>query len=467
MINFGTDGWRALIAQDYTFENVAKCTQGVAEYIKKEDSLPQSVVVGYDTRFLSREFALVARNVLVNNGIKVYWIDGPTPTPVITYMITNCNAGGAIIITASHNPYDWNGFKFKSHKASSATQDIIDKIEKYANSVSPLMDNESDLNPGLVECVPAKQSYFDHMDNVVDLSLIKRSKINVIVDCMYGAGMNYLMPLLNGPNIQISELHGKVNPNFPGIGHPEPIEQNLQEVMNAICSDDSIDIGLAFDGDADRIGLIDENGNYVSTLDSFALIAYYFLSYKKHEGPIIKSITHSDMINKLCQIYCVDVHETPVGFKNLGPRMIDTDAILAGEESGGFAFRDSIAERDGILSALYILEFIALTGKSCSQLLQELYQIVGTHIYSRRDITLNEEERNRIQAFDSTDIPIQNCPMQITHVNLIDGVKLICDEGWVAYRLSGTEPLLRIYSESNDQQCVDSLMDYVQAFLGV
>lgn len=467
MISFGTDGWRALIAQDYTFENVAKCAQGVAEYINQNDGLPKSIVVGYDTRFLSAQFATRVTQVLVSNGIKVFWIDSPTPTPVITYMITHYGAGGGIIITASHNPYDWNGFKFKSHIGGSASQEIIDQIERYANSANPsgnLVDLE---NTDLIEYIPAKKVYTDHVNTIVDITSVKNANLNVLVDCMYGSGIDYLTDILSGSSTQITQIHNNINPSFPGIGHPEPIRQNLVELMNEVNSDVMIDLGLAFDGDADRIGLIDEQGRYISTLDSFSLLVYYFLAYKNYRGAIVKSITHSDMINKLCNAYNVEVYETAVGFKNLGPKMIATNAVLAGEESGGFAFRDSVPERDGILSALYLLEFVANTGRNCSDLLEELYQIVGPHVYSRTDIVLNEEQRNKITLFDAASIPMETFPIKINQINTVDGVKLIGDAGWVAYRLSGTEPLLRIYSESDSQQSVDSLIDHVRTVLGV
>ena len=466
MISFGTDGWRALVAQDYTFDNVAKCAQGVAEYINQTEDLPKSIVVGHDTRFLSKEFASTARDVLVSNGIKVFWIDSPAPTPVIAYMVTHCNAGGAIIITASHNPYDWNGFKFKSHLGGSASQDIIDQIESYANSAMPL-DKYVYGSSDLIEHISAKEAYISHVTNIVDIRAIKDSKLSILVDCMFGAGIDYLTDILGDGATKVTQLHNAINPNFPEIGQPEPIEQHLGELMGKIRSSTTIDIGVAFDGDADRLGLIDDKGHYISTLDSFSLLAYYFLAYKKHSGGIVKSITHSDMINKLCDEYNMPVYETAVGFKNLGPKMIDVNAVLAGEESGGFAFRDSIPERDGILSALYLLELLATSGKSCSELLTELYSVVGAHIYSRVDISLTEKHRLEIKSFATSNIPVAECPMKIDQITVIDGVKLICDNGWVAYRLSGTEPLLRIYSESDTQSSVDALIAYVRTFLGV
>ena len=204
MISFGTDGWRALIAQDYTFENVAKCAQGVAEYINQNDGLPKSIVVGYDTRFLSAQFATRVTQVLVSNGIKVFWIDSPTPTPVITYMITHYGAGGGIIITASHNPYDWNGFKFKSHIGGSASQEIIDQIERYANSANPSGDLVDLENSELIEYIPAKKVYTDHVNTVVDITTVKNANLNVLVDCMYGSGIDYLTDILSGSSTQIT-----------------------------------------------------------------------------------------------------------------------------------------------------------------------------------------------------------------------------------------------------------------------
>lgn len=467
MINFGTDGWRALIAQDYTFANVAKCAQGVAEYINRHDNLPKSVVVGFDTRFLSDKFASTVRQVLINNDIKVFWIDSPTPTPVVTYMITHFEAGGGIIITASHNPYDWNGFKFKSHHGGSASQAVVEEIELYANSVAPATDDLGANKNDLVELIPARTLYMEHVARIVDLPAIKRANLNIILDCMFGSGINYLPEILSPGSTEVTQISEQINPNFPTINQPEPIEANLSELISVVASDEDVDIGLAFDGDADRIGVTDETGRYISTLDTFSLLAYYFLAYKKQKEPIVKSITHSDMINKLCEEYDVELYETAVGFKNLGPKMMETGAMLAGEESGGFAFKDSVPERDGILSALYLVEFVATSGKRFSELLTELYNVVGPHFYSRFDIPLTNTEIDRIKSLVPTDILTEESPIPIRQVNTTDGVKLIGEEGWVAYRLSGTEPLLRIYSEASTQEIVDVLIKYVRSFLGV
>jgi len=356
-IKFGTDGWRALIADEFTFENVARCALGLCAYLKEAGTAGRGLVVGYDTRFLSPEFAETVAAVCSSQGIKVFLANQPAPTPVLSYNVLHHQAAGAAIITASHNPGQWNGFKFKPEYAGSATQEITDRLEDCiaeapavpAHSVSEGRDR------GLIVDLDPSPPYLERIASLVDLDAIKGAGLDVIVDSMFGAGGGYLPTLLEGGKTTVRELHGHRNPAFPGMEQPEPIAHNLTEISSLIAKEGA-SVGIALDGDADRVGIMDERGGFVTTLDTFSILAQYLLEQKQNRGALVKGVTSSIALNKLGEAYGVDVHEMRVGFKNIGPKMTEVDALMGGEESGGFAFRGHIPERDGVLSGLYILE---------------------------------------------------------------------------------------------------------------
>ena len=467
-IRFGTDGWRALIAKDYTFDNVARCARGLCDYLKGRGTAGRGLVVGYDTRFLSPEFADTVAGVSASQGIRTLLSDRTAPTPVLSYAVLHNQAAGAVIITASHNPAAWNGFKFKPEYAGSATQEITDELEAAIRLAGQVDASETDTgrNSSLVEYMDPSGPYFDHVSRLVDLEAIRSAGFRVAVDAMYGAGAGYLPRLLEGGASTVEELHGHRNPAFPGMAQPEPIAPNLAELMARVPATGT-SVGIALDGDADRVGIVDEKGSFVTTLDVFSLLAFYLLDVKGWRGSLIKGVTASQALNNLGGIYGVDVHEVPVGFKHMGPRMGELNALMAGEESGGFAFRGHVPERDGILSGLYVLEFMAKTGKSVSQLLQDLFDKVGPHFYHRRDIEFDAADRMRISGLvaDSGLRRLGDYPVLAS--DNIDGRRLRFDDGWLAVRFSGTEPLLRIYAEAGSQERVNSLLDAAQEYLGV
>lgn len=479
-IRFGTDGWRALIADEFTFENVARCAQGLCAYLKDVGTADQGLVVGYDTRFLSPEFAETVAAVCASQGVKVFLADKPAPTPVLSYNVLHHQAGGAAIITASHNPAQWNGFKFKPEYAGSATQEITDQLEvsiagagtgasaqvatRSAASVSQGRDN------GLIVAIDPSPPYLERIAALVDLEAIKGAGLNVVVDSMYGAGGGYLPTLLAGGKTTVRELHGHRNPAFPGMEQPEPIAHNLTEISSLIANESingGASVGIALDGDADRVGIIDEHGKFVTTLDTFSILAQYLLEQKQLRGALVKGVTSSIALNKLGEAYGVDVHEMRVGFKNIGPKMTEVDALMGGEESGGFAFRGHIPERDGILSGLYFLEYMATTGDSPTQLLQRLIDKVGPHSYHRRDIALNPADRERILQRLGVTALINIGGIKVIGSDTIDGRRFHVEDGWLAVRFSGTEPLLRIYAEAATTELVNTLLDGAMAYLGV
>ena len=467
-IRFGTDGWRALIARDYTFENVARCAKGLCDYLKERGTADRGLVVGYDTRFLSPEFADTVAGVCAGEGIRVLLATESAPTPVLSYAVLHHGAGGAAIITASHNPAAWNGFKFKPEYAGSATQEITDDLEANIRLVGTVetTDIAAGRKSGLVEELEPSGPYFEQVARLVDLDAIRSAGFRVVVDAMYGAGAGYLPKLLEGGATTVVELHGHRNPAFPGMAQPEPIAPNLAELLERVPASGA-SAGIALDGDADRVGIVDENGRFITTLDVFSLLAFYLMEEKGWRGSLIKGVTASQALNTMGGIYGVDIHEVQVGFKHMGPRMDELNALMAGEESGGFAFRGHVPERDGILSGLFVLEYMARSGKPLSQLLENLFDRVGPHFYHRRDIEFEAADRDRIASLVGRPDLRRLGDFPVVASDSIDGRRLKFDDGWLAVRFSGTEPLLRIYAEAGSQERVTGLLDAAAEYLGV
>ncbi len=468
VIKFGTDGWRAIIAQDFTFENVARCSQGLVDYLQEGGVAGRGLVVGYDTRFLSREFAETVAGVCAGNGVKAILSQTAAPTPVISFNVLEHQAAGAAIITASHNPGIWNGFKFKPEYAGSATEEITDRLEEKIAAAGPpkTLDLAEARRRELVVDFDPAPPYLDKLASLVDLDAIKGSGLDVCVDAMFGAGAGYFQRLLAGGSCSIDEMNGYRNPAFPGMEQPEPIAHNLTGLSEKVPSAGA-SVGVALDGDADRVGIIDEQGNFISTLEVFSLLALYLLEGKGQRGDLVKGVTASMMLNKLGQQYGVGVHEMKVGFKYIGPKFSELDALIGGEESGGFAFRGHIPERDGILSGLYVLEYMATTGLTPSQLVQGLFDRVGPHYYHRRDVTFSAAHRDRIQQRLAAPDLNELAGMPVRSADEIDGRRLWFDNAWLASRFSGTEPLLRIYCEAENPETVTRLLDAAQEYLGV
>lgn len=472
-ISFGTDGWRAIIAEDFTFPNVRLCAQGVATYLHDHGIAEKGLVVGYDTRFGSERFAAAVAEVLAANDVPVYLTDTYAPTPTVSYNIIDRKAAGAVIITASHNPAEWNGFKYKPEYAGSASPEIVaaleERIETAAsrNTAPPRMPLNEARRRGLVEMIDPKSSYLEHLRTLVDVEAIRRSKLRVVVDSMFGAGMGYIAELLQGGDIEVSEIHAEHNPAFPGLGRPEPISHNLGDLRNAVLRG-HYSVGLATDGDADRVGGVDERGQFLTPLQFFSLLAFYLLEVRGERGALVKSITSSRMIDRLGEKYDVPVYETAVGFKYLGPKMTETNALIGGEESGGFAFRGHIPERDGILSALYMLDALSRTKRSMSDLLQWLYETVGVHHYDRLDLTFEQDQRNAIIQRISSAKPSSLADLTVAGSSDTDGFSYDLEDGsWVLVRFSGTEPLMRIYAEASSMEQVQRLIGAGRELSGV
>ncbi|MBN2075478.1 MAG: phosphoglucomutase/phosphomannomutase family protein [Dehalococcoidales bacterium] len=469
-IKFGTDGWRGIIADDFTFDNVRTCARAVADYLNEAKLADKGLVIGYDTRFASEDFATTAAEVVAAAGIKVHLCQEATPTPVISYSTVNLNAGGAIVITASHNPAAWNGFKYKSENGASASDEITslieDKVSRLYGKDSPVrIPLEEALKTGLIGYTNPLPSYIDHLSKLINLDEIRNSGLRVIVDPMYGAGSGYLKNLLDGGSTEIIEINNERNPLFPGI-QPEPIAANLGKLMATI-TEQKASIGIATDGDADRLGIVDENGHFISTVQVLALLTYYLLEVRGERGLIVKTINTSVMMNRLAEIYGVDIIEEPIGFKHIAPHL-EKNALIGGEESGGYGFRGHLPERDGILAALYFLDLMVKTGKTPSQLLDHLFSLAGTHYYDRIDVHFPLNERDNIFNRVKSNPPEKINEIKVDQLNTMDGYKYtLTDDSWLLIRFSGTEPLLRIYTESSTPQKVEELLRAGKKLVGI
>jgi len=468
-IKFGTDGWRAVIADDFTFDNVRLCAQATAAYTRETGLASRGLVVGYDTRFESDLFAEAVAEVIAANEIPVFLCDRPAPTPVIGYSILDRNAAGSAVITSSHNPAIYSGFKVRTDYAGAAPPEVAGRIETLAADPSirvermPLDDAKA---RGLVQMIDPEAPYVRHIAGLLDLDRLRAAGLTVIADPMFGAGAGYLRKLLSGGKTKVIEIRGDFNPGFPGMHNPEPIPRNLEATQYAVLKHHA-DVALVTDGDADRIGVMDGEGRFVNQLETFALLTYYLLEVRGERGDLVKSVTTTSMIWRLAELYKVPAHETAVGFKFLGPKMRETNALIAGEESGGFAFRGHLPERDGVLSGLYILDLMASRKKDLPALIEELFAKVGPHYYDRIDVTMTPVERDRIAALLPSLEPSALAGLRVTGYDRTDGLRFLMEDGaWALIRLSGTEPLMRIYTEVRREDLVQPVLQAVRELTG-
>jgi alpha-D-glucose phosphate-specific phosphoglucomutase len=471
-IKFGTDGWRGIIAEDFTFDNVRICAQAVVEYLKQDGLDKRGLVIGYDTRFASEDFAAAAAEVLAGNNIRVHLCLKPAPTPVVSFAVPATKSAGAIVITASHNPGSWNGFKYKSQDGASAPDGVTSRIEKNIASLTrqgggvKRLALDKALKKGIVDYVDPSPAYFEHLSHFVDIDELRRRKLNIMVDPMYGAGIGYFKTALQNGNLKITEINAERNPSFPQI-QPEPIAKNLIKLSRLVI-EQKADVGLATDGDADRIGIIDEEGQFLTQHQVFALLCLYLLEVCGERGAIVRTLTSTMMLSRLGKLFDVAVYETPVGFKYVAPLMMEKNAIIGGEESGGYGFRGHVPERDAILAGLYFLDFMVKAGKTPSQLLDYLYSKVGPHYYDRRDFHISAAKRQIILHRLGSSLPDTVAGSKVTKVDTTDGLRLFLDdESWLLIRFSGTEPLVRIYAEAESLEKAKALLDEGKKLIGL
>jgi phosphomannomutase len=455
-IKFGTDGWRGIIADDFTFENIAKVALATANFYKRHKKIKNGIVIGYDSRFLSQEFAEKVAEVLGNRGIKVILSDKISSTPMVSLLTKKLNAAGGVVITASHNPARYNGFKIKGDFGGPAFPETIEKVERELKKVTKLNVKSKKtfielLEKGIIKKIDFTSVYIEDIKSKINLDLIKSSGIKIAYDAMHGAGqgvMDQILPL------KVS-IRGDFNPSFGG-SNPEPLPQNAPGLIEAIVRN-GCDIGIATDGDADRIGAFDEKGNFVDSHRIFALLLKYFIEEKKMTGEVAKSFSVSQIIDKMCKKYGLVLHETPVGFKYLCRLMVEGDILIAAEESGGLAVKGHLPERDGTYIGLLLAEIMATRKKKLSELVTELMEEFGWYYFNRNDAHLTEKEKNRIMAFYKKG-PKQIAGFPIQRIETKDGFKLFVENGWVLVRASGTEPLIRFYAEAETPEKVETLL---------
>ena len=464
-ITFGTDGWRGKIAEDYTFDNVRRCSQGFAAYLKrryKKSELGRGVVVGGDRRFDSEQFSATAAEVLAANAIPVHFCGGGVPTPEISFSVKARKALGAINITASHNPPTDNGFKVRDENGGAIDPQGLKRIEKLippALSAVKRMSYADGLAKGLIREFNPDADYINQIKKMVDLEPIRKAGFKVLVDPMWGNGAGWFSRLLAGGRTEIVEIHGDRNPSFPEMSRPEPIPPNVNAGL-ARAKEMGADVIIITDGDADRCGIGDENGEFIDQLRVYGLLAMYLIEERGMRGAIVKTLSTTSMLDALGKLYNVPVYETGVGFKYVAPKMMETDAIIGGEESGGYAFRGHVPERDGILAGLFFLDLMCRTRLKPSELLERLFKRVGVHCYGRVDAVLEPAMKARTLKRLQKNLPRRIAGAEVIRTGLTDGFKFtLADESWLLIRFSGTEPLIRIYSEAPTRERVHEILE--------
>ena len=461
-IKFGTDGWRGVIADDYTFENLRRAAQGFASYLIEKGDAGKWVVVGHDKRFHSENFAAATAEVLAGNGLNVYLTDGATPTPVIAFEVVNKKACGAVNITASHNPPTDNGFKVRDENGGAIDPEGLVRIEALipdsAEAVKRI-DIKDGIRDKKIVMFNANEAYFAHVQKFVDIQKIKDAGFTVMVDVMWGNGAGWFTKLLGGGKTKIIEIHNERNPSFPEMKRPEPIRPNIDVGLKATVANKA-DVLLITDGDADRCGIGDENGEFINQLRVYALLAFYLLEIRGERSAIVKTLSTTGMLNKLGQMYDVPVYETGVGFKYVAPKMMETDAMIGGEESGGYAFRNNVPERDGILAGLYFLDFMVRTGKKPTELLKMLFdKLGGEYFYDRVDTPFSGDRKTREETILNAN-PKTLGGLKVTELITVDGFQFkMEDGGWLLIRFSGTEPIMRVYCETTHADKVKAILE--------
>ncbi len=446
-IKFGTDGWRAVIARDYTFENVERVAQAYADYLLKGGSTKSFVVVGYDRRFLSEMFAQRAAEVLAGNGLRVSLFNEAAPTPLISWAVKELNAQGGVVITASHNPPDFNGFKIKASWGGSASPETTAAVEKMVDAHKPkrkeLASKQSEL------LAPALESYRAQIASYIDLDRLRKAKAFVVVDPMHGSGGTWVESFLNGGELKVETIRGFRDPLFGGV-NPEPIDKNLAPLKQRVVETGSL-VGLATDGDADRVGAVNELGETMTMHDVVPLILLHLVRERKMTGGVVRTFSQSVLLKKMAAALNLNLHETPIGFKYVADLMLNDDILIGAEESGGIGVKGHIPERDGILNSLLFLEAIITADKTPTEMLRELHQEFGEFHFGRTDLHLEMEAGQQLLEALKHSPPANFAGLKVAKVETTDGTKLLFeDDSWTLFRQSGTEPMLRIYAEATD-----------------
>ncbi len=469
-IKFGTDGWRGLIADDFTFANVRIAAEAVAAYVHAKENLARGLCIAYDTRFLSKAFAQACAEVVAATGIPVALANDITPTPALSYGVRERGAAGGIMITSSHNPAQWNGVKYKAWYGGSGSPSIISAIESYLGQPVP-----RPTQPAPITEIDFLPPYLQAIEDFADLDLISKSGMKFAIDSMYGAGGTIISDIFTRIGVAHVQIRGNVNPLFPGI-NPEPIEPNIRALGEAAVAH-HCDAGLCTDGDADRIGATDEHGNFVDPHKIYSVLLSWVLKYKGWPGAVTRAFNTTKMLDRICKKYGRELIEHGIGFKYVCDLMLEREIVMGGEESGGIGFQRHLPERDGLLNALLLANVMAQESKTLGQLVADLQAEYGEHQYGRIDLHIPDDIKSaaiaRALALKPGDPVIAGMP--ILRQETLDGVKFYLDnpeaktkpnaaETWILFRASGTEPLMRIYTESTSKEAVAKLLESGRAF---
>ncbi len=475
-IHFGTDGWRAVISDSFTFDNLRIVAQAVADAVASEGwdksgnggpkPDPKKIVVGFDTRFLSDRFAGEVARVLAANGFTVLLSQSDAPTPAISHAVKHQHAIAGVMITASHNAPRYNGVKLKGAFGGSALPEQCRRVEVYINDNEErargpnLMDFQKARDAGLIQKFNPLPAYFEHLHTLIDTNIIAENTQRFVVDAMYGAGRGVIKSFLQGTGCDIAEIRSEINPGFGGI-HPEPIAKNLGALASAISSGMG-NFGLVTDGDADRIGAMDERGTFVDPHKIFALSLKYLVEKRGLKGAVVRTVSTTRMIDRLAKKYGLKLYETPVGFNHIADYMMQEDVLIGGEESGGISFKGHIPEGDGPIMGLLLVEMIASANKPLGELVNDLIEEVGPAFYERVDLRLSRPvAKQEMTEFLTMQAPQEIGNEKVNEINQRDGVKYImADDSWLLIRPSGTEPVLRVYAEGRTNEMVKALMGY-------
>lgn len=466
-ISFGTDGWRGILARDFTFANVELVARAVAEYLRGHGLAAQGVVVGYDTRFLSERFAAAVGEVFASAGVPVYLAGRPTPTPVTAYAIKEYGAGGAVMLTASHNPPEYNGFKFIPEYAGPAlphiTREIEERVRRLAGQPGP---PPAAKGPAPRREIDPRPAYFRHVRRLVDLAAVRREGLAVVVDPMYGAGAGYLEEILAGEGATVTAVHNHRDPLFGG-SLPEPTAATLGELRRLVLERGAA-VGLALDGDADRFGIIDRDGSFITPNEFLPLLYYHLLEHRGERGPVARTVATTHLLDRLAEAYGQEAYETPVGFKYIGQHLREKGCLLGGEESGGLSVRGHIPEKDGILACLLAAEMVAARRKTLRELLGELWSRFGRYYSRRLDVHTAPEEKERVLKTLRDFAPRELAGKKVLQRLDVDGVKLLLEgDSWVLVRPSGTEPLFRLYAEARSEEELQAVCEAAKQALGL
>jgi alpha-D-glucose phosphate-specific phosphoglucomutase len=472
-IKFGTDGWRAVISDTFTFANLRLVAQAIADYVLDEaGNGPPEVVVGFDTRFLSDRYATEVARVLAGNGIVAHLTRADAPTPAISYAVVHKKAAVGVMITASHNPPRYNGIKLKASFGGAALPEQAHQIEIYLSRNQEaargpnVMDYQVALERELIRRFDPAWAYYEHLSSLIDLDVISDGELRVVADAMYGSGRKCFIDVLARTRCRVYEIRGEMNPGFGGI-HPEPMVRYLSALAAAIQARHA-DLGLATDGDGDRIGAMDANGQYVDPHHIFALALRYLVEERGWGGKVVKSVSTTRMVDRLAARYGLPLVETPVGYNYIADHMLKGDVLMGGEESGGISIKGHIPEGDGVLMGLLLLEIVSAAGAPLHELVADLQASVGPTHYARRDMPLRRPVAKADMVARLTgDVPSTLGGQEIVDVQTIDGVKyLLSDDSWLLIRPSGTEPVLRVYAEAREPEMVDALLTYGEQVAG-